>query len=1131
MTRPPFDVAAELPRGIVSVQASAGTGKTWAMAALATRFVAEGDCGLDQLLVVTFARSATRELRHRVRERLAQTAAFLDDLGDGPVPEGCADPLLLRLGGRGAEERAVVAARLDAALADFDRATITTIHGFGGEVLRALGAGADGAILESTSALEAEITADVRLRLARTEGVDLAHLPWKNGALEIARAAIALRGAPVLPPAGHDEAPALRAALAAMAAEEFDRRSRRRRVRTHDDVLRGLRDALDDPVRGAAAATRLRGRFRVGLVDEFQDTDPVQWAILQRLFAGEDARLVVVGDPKQAIYAFRGADVQTYVAAAGQAVAEYGLDVNRRSDARLVQAAGHLFEGVDFGEGIDAPEVAAHHGERLTGLGAAPLVVRLVADDVDVLRDRNGKPRVDAARELVARDVAAEVVGALEAGGQLALDGDAAPCDVEPADVAVLVRTNAQAGLVQRALHAAGVPAVLNGVGDVLATDAARDWLRLLEALERPSEGTRARLAALGPLVGWGAERVATAGERDWDELHVVLHRWARTLRRHGPAALHRQIGVDTELPARVLALEGGRRALTDLDHVAQLLHGAASAGGLGWSSLAGWLRAGIADANEEPSDARARRLESDADAVQILTVHASKGLQFPIVLCPYLWDSNATTPQAFAFHDEATGVRTLEVGGAKKDVDYKAHAARYEAERAAEERRLVYVAVTRAQCRAVVWWMQAGNAPKAPLTRVLFPRGMNGAHAKRVTALEGLVERAGGTVALEVVSGAVAAAHWQRPEPPARDLAAAAFDRPLDRTWRRTSFSSLVAAAHRAGEEEDQRVLADEPVAGVDDAVDEVIGGDPAAATPAAMAAPGSAAAAALDEAVPLAAMPGGPDVGIAVHQVLEDVDFADADLDVALEDGVRRAAQRFAVDLGDAPTTAAGLALALRTPLGAVAGDRPLTAFARADRLDELPFELPVAGGDDAVRDVVLGGLADLLDTHLASDDPLAGYGAALRRSLGEVGVRGYLVGRIDLVLRTPPDGPGGDRRYVVLDHKTNWLGAPGDDGLLRGRAYTRERMAADMVRSHYPLQALLYVVAVHRFLRWRLGGGYDPDRHLGGVLYLFLRGMTGPDAPRDGGYPTGVFGWRPPTALVLGLDDLLRAGGGAA
>jgi exodeoxyribonuclease V beta subunit len=208
------------------------------------------------------------------------------------------------------------------------------------------------------------------------------------------------------------------------------------------------------------------------------------------------------------------------------------------------------------------------------------------------------------------------------------------------------------------------------------------------------------------------------------------------------------------------------------------------------------------------------------------------------------------------------------------------------------------------------------------------------------------------------------------------------------------------------------------------------------------------------------------------------------------------------------------------LSTPLGPIADDLTLQDFSVADRLTELDFELPLAGGDRPTTQITLGQVAPLIRRHLPATDPLHSY--ADRLASPEMSwqlLRGYLTGSLDAVLRLP--GP----RYLIADYKTNWLG--GDDAEpLSAWHYRPTALQQAMTHSDYPLQALLYSVALHRFLRWRQPG-YDPDRHLAGAVYLYVRGMSGPDTPRVDGMPCGVFGWRPPAALVQELSTLLDQG----
>jgi exodeoxyribonuclease V beta subunit len=265
------------------------------------------------------------------------------------------------------------------------------------------------------------------------------------------------------------------------------------------------------------------------------------------------------------------------------------------------------------------------------------------------------------------------------------------------------------------------------------------------------------------------------------------------------------------------------------------------------------------------------------------------------------------------------------------------------------------------------------------------------------------------------------------------------------------------------------------------------------------------------------LAAGPGVTEFGTFVHTLFESTDFAAPDLDAELARTVGAALARGPVDIGDRATVVAGLKAAIETPLGPLVNDVRLRDVARADRLDELTFELPLVGGDAPTGELTPGAIAAVLRDHLPPGDPLAGYADRLEDPAIRASVRGYLTGSIDLVIRI-------GEAFAIADYKTNWLAAPGEE--LTAWHHRPDALTAEMEHAHYGLQALLYTAALHRYLRWRLRG-YDPDRHLAGVLYLFVRGMTGPGTPTVGGQPCGVFSWRPPAGLVIALSDVLDRG----
>ena len=337
----------------------------------------------------------------------------------------------------------------------------------------------------------------------------------------------------------------------------------------------------------------------------------------------------------------------------------------------------------------------------------------------------------------------------------------------------------------------------------------------------------------------------------------------------------------------------------------------------------------------------------------------------------------------------------------------------------------------------------------------------------------------------------------WSPPATAPATLAAAPFDRGIDAIWRRSSYSSVTDGAEEepVGSEPEQIVRDDEPPG--------------AGAAPAAEEDPAGLRAVAL----PLAGLPAGVELGSLVHSVLERADFAAPDLGDALTSLVAEEAAWRGVPIGDPQAAAAGLLAAIETPLGVGVRLRDLAA---ADRIREMVFELPLVGGDAPTGTLHPGDIADLLERRLGSGDPLAPYPEHLRRPGLTPALRGYLNGSIDLVARLP------DGRFAVIDYKSNRLGADPPTAF----DYRPAALAVAMLRAHYPLQALLYLVALHRYLRWRLPG-YDPGTHLAGAGYLFLRGMIGAETPADADGRCGVFWWRPPDGLVPALSDLLAEG----
>ncbi|NDJ87637.1 exodeoxyribonuclease V subunit beta [Mycolicibacter kumamotonensis] len=1096
MTRS-FDLLGPLPDpgSTVLLEASAGTGKTFALAGLTARYLADGRARPDELLLITFGRLASRELRDRVRTLVA---GALDVLGGVRAAEHDLERFLLD---GPAELRNARHARLRDALADFDAATIVTIHQFCSLVLKSLGVAGDTdetlTLVESLADLVGEIVDDRYLAhfghaenpppFSRDEALALASKVVEEPAAQLR---------PADPEPGSSAAARLEFAGEVLA--ELAHRKRRQGILGYTDLLTLLRDALRRS--DSDAAERMRRRWPIVMVDEFQDTDPVQWEVIDAGFRGHST-LVLIGDPKQAIYGFRGGDIYTYLAAARNADDHRSLDTNYRSDSDLVDSLQVVLGGVQLGHPeIVVPPVAAHHrGQRLAGAPHnAPFRLRVV-DRPTVGCSATKDIAIGALRDYIPGDLAADVA---------ALLGSAATYDGRPitaGDVAILVERHEDAALCRDALTALDIPVVYTGDADVFVSRAAADWLCLLEAFDAPHRSGLVRAAACTMFFGETAETLAAGGDDLTDRVAQTLREWIDHARLRGIAAVFEAAKL-AGMGRRVLSQRGGERQLTDCAHIGQLLHETAHADRLGLPGLRDWLRKQCEDRTSRATE-RSRRLDSDAEAVQIMTVFAAKGLQFPIVYLPFLFNRFIGDQGNLLYHEPAVDgfeTRCLYIGG--DDDPGRALAAElHQTEEALDHLRNTYVALTRAQSQVVAWWGPSRDEANSGLSRLLRGRSLGQAEVPiacrpRISDADAWALFAGWQDA-----GGPVVEHSEVVQPPPlprssmpKDLAVRHFHRTIDTGWRRTSYSALIRGA-------------DEAAVGTHSEPETHTRDDESEEITVTAAAPVTGA----ELRSPMADLPGGKTFGSLVHGVLETSDPFAADLAAELAAQVRVHERWWPVGV-DADELAAALVPMHDTPLGPLADGLTLRQIGVADRLRELDFEIPLAGGDlpGAASQARVADVGALLREHLPGEDPFAVYAdRLLSDALGGQTLRGYLSGSLDVVLRLP------DQRYLVVDYKTNQLGET-------AAGYSFPRMTEAMLHSDYPLQALLYTAVLHRFLRWRQPG-YDPARHLGGVLYLFVRGMCGPDTPVLDGHPSGVFSWRPPAALVIALSDLLHRG----
>ena len=975
------------------------------------------------------------------------------------------------------------------------------------------------------------------------------------------------------------------------------RQSVRRRIRTdrrlaYDDLLIELDEALAG-TDGARLAAQIRREFPCALVDEYQDTDPVQTRIFARIYGpvragttgpggaepdapveprdarasrhGEGARpgpFIVVGDPKQSIYRFRGADVFAYLASRRTVGGRLHLDRNWRSVPALVQAVNAVFAGAApfvIPEIEYRPVAAAGAG---AGNGGAGNPLRLPPGESARALEFRLLPRVQEGRPLAKKDAnsvvtgttAHEVARLLEhaASGEAVIDG--AP--LTGADVAVLVRTREQGRQMAAALRERGVRSVEIDDGSVFRTREAEQLERLLWALIEPRRESRVRGALAGDLLGLDARALLALGDDEaaWGAWTGRLADWRSHWESRGIGSVLLRLLEREGGATHLLGYRDGGRRLTNFRHLAELAQAAETRERLAPAELAAWLNRRRVDAGGPDDDAKLR-IESDEQLVRILTVHGSKGLEFPVVFCPFAWDARGPRRPRDAvdtvYHRGAAGGYREVVD---LDPDERAQAMEW-LEEFAESVRLLYVALTRAKYRCVVAWGQVNGAEHSPLAWLLHRSAGGGAAdaesvpaapeavgtaAKEgfgagdagmaagasgegfgaddpdsaITALRAVADRFRGLGAqawrdemhafARRLPGAVSA-HVLDPGPPPAHapalcdaslpaLVAREPRRPLRRIRSLTSFSALTAGVPSAGGPPGRLPAGreDAEMDRPDHDQHEAPAGAAGDETGAAGAPPGERTA---------FTFPRGPVAGSCLHRIFERLDEPPGNgADGPDLDGIcRDALADFGID-GAWRTVARAMVERTRSVL--LGASERSDGFRLADphrRLVELEFHFPVEGLD---RDR----LAARMGEH-GYPDPFA-RAALTRASAASPPIHGFLRGFVDLVVEHAG-------RWYILDYKSNWLGpGPGD--------YAPEALGAAMRRGGYTLQSLIYLVALHRYLAVRLPG-YDYERHVGGAFYLFVRGID-PAA----GMGRGVYFDRPAAECVLALDACFRSGG---
>lgn len=846
-----------------------------------------------------------------------------------------------------------------------------------------------------------------------------------------------------------------------------------------DDLLRCLDTALSGPL-GPRLAEGVRRKYPVALIDEFQDTDPLQYRIFQKIYRPSEAPhpLCLIGDPKQAIYSFRGADIFAYMQAKRDAGPEnvHTMQTNWRSSSRLVRALNHLFSRHPypfvFHKDIPFHQVKSAgkaNAEPLTIDGTVPaaLQIRLIpSDGLDVTK--NGLIKVDTASSAAARDCAGWIVRLLSLSqkGRACIGNRA----VKARDIAVLVRSHREGRMVQEALRRRGIPSVSLHRDSVFDSTEAVDLIAILSAIAEPADDRLLRTALATEVLNWDALRLSALENNEalMESAQSRFHRYRDLWVRQGFLTAFMNFFREENVPAHVRSLPNGERRLTNLLHLAELLHRASEVHP-GMDRLLRWFSDRLQQKDDAPEEEQLR-LESDENLVQVVTIHKSKGLEYPIVFLPFPWSIKPRKPknsESIRFHDPDDLTLCVDLGSQ----NFQRSREQAYREDMAECMRLLYVALTRAKHLCITIWGRINEASASAMAYLLFPKHgldpMNESplsdmesfanHDELKSELDTVVQSACGTIELSEADWR-SQDQWVPEEDREPVFRSRIFSAHLGIPWRVTSYTHMAHGAEPHSPDYDATA-------------EEVETGEKAA-----------------QEVDPIFLFPRGARAGQCLHEIFEKIDFPKATRD-NVENVVSETLSRYGLENLWVEPVLTMVENVLDTPLTHV--DCTLRTIGLKDRLNELEFHFPVTRLDPKGLQQAVHG------------DPF--YELAVEGLQFET-LQGLTRGFIDLVFRF-------EGRYFIADYKSNHLGNRVED-------YDPSRLKEAMQRLRYPLQMLLYTVALHRYLTLRLPG-YDYDAHFGGVFYLFLRGMR----PETRG-ETGIFFHCPPKALLHRLDVLFHS-----
>lgn len=795
----------------------------------------------------------------------------------------------------------------------------------------------------------------------------------------------------------------------------------KRNMQSYDDLITRMRAAVLENEGQGDMVRSLHHKYAAALIDEFQDTDPYQYDIFHTAFSKQGKPFFMIGDPKQAIYSFRGADVFAYLKAAGSKANKYTLTDNYRSDPNLVERINGFFSG-------ERPFLLEQI-DYSPSKGALPPVTFEI--------DKKEHPPLTvwqaegATQEMIALSTARSIAELLNksAAGNAKLNGN----DIKPSDIAVLCRSNKQMSMVKSALAACRVPAVVSGSESVFASDEALEMANLLAAVLNPYSRGHIKTALATPIFGYRAEQIFGIEDTgEWDDITALLRKLNDLINMRGFAPMFFSLAAETGLYHKTAGMPDGERKLTNMIHITELAQKYEADNKADPARVLKWMKERIKTGSMRDDEAELK-MDSDENAVTIVTIHKSKGLEYKIVYTPFLMfrtsDKSAKDKRLYKYHDGGRYILSPEPSE-MADTEEKA-----------EDIRIAYVALTRAKAACFTAWGDARSADISPLSRII-----NGEYGKYDAAkLNEFVQRTGVSCApLPLPEIQTYRGVYETP-----GLTNRTFGGDIPPIWQINSFSRLVHSS--SGVKDTDQFTAQAEKSG--------------------------------SPVLDIFSFPKGAKAGTCLHECMEETRFEDFSRWSVLETVTEKLAA-YSFDTEFAPAVTDCIMSILEKKMHGVTLSK-LTAY-----VHEMEFQ--IASGKFSASDI-----AEIFRRH--GEDDFANAAS----SLGFEAVNGFMNGFADLVFEH-----GG--RYYILDWKSNHLG---DDKA----AYSRERMHAEMLGSHYYLQLYIYALALHMHLKNRLPD-YDYEKHFGGGLYIFMRGVNSAGME-------GIYSHRPKHDIISAMEHLVN------